>query len=253
MIHATIAATLCAAFSFLIASPQVGHTNQDSVDPISLRDRATTGDDCYHGNCTDCKDCSKTKGLRACYNCCVSNCLGNGDLQCQGKCDKRMGLEKFNVLIFDPHASHVWLSNHAQSIDLNVPLNRRTVRVIEYVSTASDLASIRKLGLSILIDAWLLGLIEPESESLIEETFTAALIGPDYDIRATAYRLVIDEEIPANFIDVAPCILSVASAGASLESEIAKARPGEEQEVIEQLAEDHRRAAQEAFISIMDR
>lgn len=145
---------------------------------------SSTGDDCYHGRCQGCEDCSEKKGsIRACYQCCNDNCLGEGAIDCQDLCDGRAREQGYAVLADEPALANSFLGVINARLDAGGKLTNEDLERVDWVSARSDSLAIRRMCVAIIFDAWAVGQVMDAdyAASIIE----SILVGEEATLRHT--------------------------------------------------------------------
>jgi hypothetical protein len=163
---------------------------------------ASTGDDCYYGRCTGCSDCSTKKGsIRACYQCCNDNCLGDGAVDCQDLCDGQAREQGYAVFADDPDLAYGLLRVTSARVDVGGKLTHEDLERLDWVSARSNSLAVRRMCVALIFDAWAMDqVMDPEYAASILESI---LVGKEAALRHTALVMI------SEFGDAPPMNLSV--------------------------------------------
>jgi hypothetical protein len=206
---------------------------------------ASTGDDCYHGRCTGCSDCSSANGsIRACYQCCNDNCLGDGATDCQDLCDSRAHEQGYAVLADDPDLAYGLLRATSARVDVGGKLTHEDLERLDWLSARAASLAIRRTCVSIIFDAWAM-------DQVMDHDYAAAilesvLVGKEATLRHTT--LVMISELgtapPMNLSVVLPSLVDDTTIDAG---DFMSEREGLTVQAAASIATRHRRLAMEAI------
>lgn len=188
-----------------------------ATPPQTFAARGITGEQCFKGECGGCDDCSKKLSTRACYSCCITNCITESSA-CQEHCDGNNPVTR--RLVDDAEGSGELLVELGGWIEEGREWGYWTAQAVEYLSAASEAPAIRRLALATLADAWAHGLLDNKGDEVFMESIELALISDDYFARDTALIVVVEHRVPVSIEALIPELVRLSVSNRALAIEI---------------------------------
>jgi hypothetical protein len=206
---------------------------------------SSTGDDCYHGRCQGCEDCSQKKGsIRACYQCCNDNCLGEGAIDCQDLCDGRAREQGYAVFADEPVLANSFLGVINARLDAGGSLTAEDLERVDWLSARSESLAIRRMCVAIIFDAWAVGqVMDSEFAAAIIES---VLVGEEATLRHTVLVMMtsLGTAPPMDLAIVLPMLVEDSTIG---DAAFLAERPDLTVQQASAIAARHRQRAMEAI------
>jgi len=225
-----------------------------AVDSLPDGSAAITADDCFHGRCANCEDCSKlVASTSRCYGCCSDNgCGANQNLGCQDLCDAALSAPLVHSMS-DPVAAESFVMLTLDRFETTGVLSEQDVELVEFVRASHPEEHVRRLALALIVEAWHAGATPPGSELRIFDSLEVALVGHDFGVQLTAFSLVSRYQVPVRLDEVLPALVEAIQPGSHFDPHIAAARPWLSDAEVAGLAERRRSAAMDAIADLTAR